>query len=107
MVMLLGRRALMAGMAGALATPALAQARFPDRPIRMMVPWTPGGATDIQMRAFCEQAARRLGQPIIVENKPGAGGSLAAQFLEREAKPDGYTLAQMSNGTFRMPLTGC
>ncbi|MCA3377326.1 MAG: tripartite tricarboxylate transporter substrate binding protein, partial [Roseomonas sp.] len=54
----LGRRALMAGMAGALATPALAQARFPDRPLRMMVPWTPGGATDIQMRALCEQAAR-------------------------------------------------
>jgi tripartite-type tricarboxylate transporter receptor subunit TctC len=104
MDMHLGRRALMAGMAGALATPALAQARFPDRPLRMMVPWTPGGATDIQMRALCEQAARRLGQPIIVENKPGAGGSLAAQFLAREARADGYTLAQMSNGTFRMPL---
>jgi tripartite-type tricarboxylate transporter receptor subunit TctC len=102
--MRLGRRALMAGMAGALAAPALAQARFPDRPLRMMVPWTPGGATDIQMRALCEQAARRLGQPIIVENKPGAGGSLAAQFLAREARADGYTLAQMSNGTFRMPL---
>ncbi len=104
MVMRLGRRALMTGMAGALATPALAQARFPDRPLRMMVPWTPGGATDIQMRALCEQAAKRLGQPIIVENKPGAGGSLAAQFLAREARADGYTLAQMSNGTFRMPL---
>jgi len=104
MVLRLGRRALMTGMAGALATPALAQARFPDRPLRMMVPWTPGGATDIQMRALCEQAAKRLGQPIIVENKPGAGGSLAAQFLAREARADGYTLAQMSNGTFRMPL---
>jgi len=104
MDMPLGRRTVMAGLAGALATPALAQARFPDRPIRMMVPWTPGGATDIQMRALCEQAARRLGQPIIVENKPGAGGSLAAQFLAREARPDGYALAQMSNGSFRMPL---
>ncbi|MFM7689221.1 MAG: tripartite tricarboxylate transporter substrate binding protein, partial [Alphaproteobacteria bacterium] len=60
MNILLGRRGLMAGMAGALATPAVAQSRFPDRPIRMMVPWTPGGATDIQMRALCEQAARRL-----------------------------------------------
>jgi tripartite-type tricarboxylate transporter receptor subunit TctC len=104
MDMLLGRRAVMAGLAGALATPALAQARFPDKPIRMMVPWTPGGATDIQMRALCEQAAKRLGQPIIVDNKPGAGGSLAAQFLAREARPDGYALAQMSNGSFRMPL---
>jgi tripartite-type tricarboxylate transporter receptor subunit TctC len=96
------RRAVLL-MAGTLAAPALAQGRFPDRPIRVIVPWTPGGATDIQMRSLCDQASRRLGQPVIVENKPGASGTLGALFMAREGRPDGYTLGQMPNGTFRMP----
>ena len=66
MNMLLGRRAVMAGITGALATPALAQTKFPDRVIRMLVPWPPGGATDIQKRALFEQAATCLRPPIIV-----------------------------------------
>lgn len=99
-----GRRAiLLAGGAALLARPSLAQGRFPDRPIRMLVPWTPGGATDIQMRSLCDQASRRLGQPVIVENKPGASGTLGALFMAREGRPDGYTLGQMPNGVFRMP----
>ncbi len=70
--------------------PAVAQGRsFPDRPIRMIVPWPPGGVTDVQMRALCEQAARRLGQPIVVENRPGATGSLGAVAL-KDGRPDGY-----------------
>lgn len=98
------RRALVLGSGiASLARPARGQARYPDRPIRVIVPWTPGGATDIQMRAVCEQAARRLGQPVIVENRPGASGTLGAQILAREARPDGYTLSQMPNGVFRMP----
>jgi tripartite-type tricarboxylate transporter receptor subunit TctC len=96
------RRAVLL-MAGTLAAPALAQGRFPDRPIRVIVPWTPGGATDIQMRSLCDQASRRLGQPVIVENKPGASGTLGALYMAREGRPDGYTLGQMPNGTFRMP----
>jgi tripartite-type tricarboxylate transporter receptor subunit TctC len=94
-----------AALAASLAAPslALAQARFPDKPLRVYVPWTPGGATDIQMRMVCEVAARHLGQTIIVENKPGASGTLGAQALAREARPDGYTLSQMPNGVFRMP----
>ncbi|MEO3471704.1 tripartite tricarboxylate transporter substrate binding protein [Roseomonas sp. CAU 1739] len=99
-----GRRALLAVSSAALvARPALAQSRYPDRPIRVLVPWTPGGATDIQMRSVCDQASKRLGQPVIVENKPGASGTLGALYLAREARPDGYTLGQMPNGTFRMP----
>jgi tripartite-type tricarboxylate transporter receptor subunit TctC len=94
---------VLAGVGAALARPALAQGRYPDRPIRVIVPWTPGGATDIQMRSICDQAARRLGQPVIVENKPGASGTLGALFMAREGRPDGYTLGQMPNGTFRMP----
>jgi len=97
------RRLVLAAAAMGLVRPAFGQARFPDRPIRMLVPWTPGGATDIQMRAVCEQAARRLGQPVIVENKPGASGTLGALYMAREGRPDGYTLGQMPNGVFRMP----
>lgn len=96
------RRTLLAAASVVLARPALAQPRYPDRPIRVFVPWTPGGATDIQMRAVCEIAARHLGQPVVVENKPGASGTLGALAL-KDAKPDGYTLSQMPNGVFRMP----
>jgi tripartite-type tricarboxylate transporter receptor subunit TctC len=84
-------------------TTARAGTRFPERPIRMIVPWAPGGPTDAQMRALCEAAARRLGQPVLVENRPGAGGTLGALHLAREARPDGYTLGQMPNGVFRLP----
>ncbi len=99
-----GRRSLLAiSSAALLARPAIAQQRYPDRPIRMLVPWTPGGATDIQMRSICDQASRRLGQTVVVENKPGASGTLGVQYMAREGRPDGYTLGQMPNGTFRMP----
>jgi tripartite-type tricarboxylate transporter receptor subunit TctC len=97
------RRAILLAAGAAFARPALAQPRYPDRPIRVIVPWTPGGATDIQMRSICDQASRRLGQPVIVENRPGASGTLGVLYMAREGRPDGYTLGQMPNGTFRMP----
>jgi len=100
----LRRRAALALGAGALlARPAAAQpSRFPDRPIRMIVPWAPGGTTDVQMRALSEAAAKRFGQPVIVDNRPGAGGTLGpAQLLQ--AQPDGHTLAQMPISVFRYP----
>ena len=101
------RRGLLAGLgAGLLAAPGVhAQgtgARFPDRPLRLICPWAAGGTTDIQMRALAEQAARRLGQPVIVENRPGAGGVLGAQQLLNE-RPDGHVLAQMPISVFRHP----
>jgi tripartite-type tricarboxylate transporter receptor subunit TctC len=98
------RRALLLGLGGGLlAAPSVrAQGRFPDRPLRLLVPWGAGGTTDIQMRVLAEQAARRLGQPVVVENKPGAGGVLAAQQLLTE-RPDGYVLAQMPISVFRHP----
>jgi tripartite-type tricarboxylate transporter receptor subunit TctC len=98
------RAALGLGLsAAALSRPALAQRHFPDRPIRVLVPWAPGGTTDVQMRALCEAASKRLGQPVVVDNKPGAGGILAAQMLASGTRPDGYTLAQMPIGVFRYP----
>ena len=98
------RRTMLAGAAAALlAAPAVrAQGRFPERPIRLIVPWAAGGTTDIQMRVLAEQAARRLGQPVVVENRAGAGGVLGPQQLLNE-RPDGYVLSQMPISVFRHP----
>jgi len=97
------RRATLGLAFAGLVTQALAQPRFPDRPIRIYVPFPPGGTTDIQMRALVEAAGRRLGQPIIIENRPGAGGSLGATALAQGTRPDGYTLSVMPNSIFRIP----
>lgn len=97
------RRAALAGLgAAALARPAVAQSGFPNRAIRVIVPWAPGGTTDVQMRALCDAASRRLGQPVIVDNRPGAGGTLGPAAL-LNAQPDGYTVAQMPISVFRYP----
>ena len=90
------RRALLAAAllpAPALPLPALAQ--LPGRPLRLVVPWSAGGTTDVQMRAFGEALTRHLGQPVVVDNKPGAGGMLGPQALLHE-KPDGSVLCQMA-----------
>ncbi|MDO9710461.1 tripartite tricarboxylate transporter substrate binding protein [Paracraurococcus lichenis] len=103
MTLRLRRRATLALGAAALARPAIAQAPYPARPIRMYVPWAPGGTTDVQMRALCDAASRRAGQPVVVENKSGAGGILGAQAMLND-KPDGYSLGQMPVSVFRTPL---
>ena len=96
--------------AAALALPALsalglAQAQsFPVRPIKLIVAFPAGGPTDITMRSLADNASKILGQPVIVENKPGAGGSLPAQQLQGAA-PDGYTVAQIPLGVFRLGYT--
>jgi tripartite-type tricarboxylate transporter receptor subunit TctC len=98
-----GRRVALGLGAGMLAAPALrAQDRYPSRPIRLIVPWAAGGTTDIQMRAVAEQASKRLGQPIVIENRAGAGGILGPQQLLNE-RPDGYVLSQMPISVFRHP----
>jgi tripartite-type tricarboxylate transporter receptor subunit TctC len=101
----INRRHVIAGAAaaglGALPTLARAQA-FPSRPIRYICPWPPGGATDVVLRAVAESAARVLGQTVIIDNKPGAGGTLGANELVN-AKPDGYVLSQLPISVFRIP----
>jgi tripartite-type tricarboxylate transporter receptor subunit TctC len=101
--MRLSRRAALA--APMLASPLLARAqgRFPDKPVRMIVPWGAGGTTDIQMRALCEIAQRHLGQPIVIENRTGAAGTIGPSQL-LQARPDGYTLSQMAISVFRYPF---
>lgn len=73
-----------------LASPALAQ-RYPDRPIRLVIPFGAGGITDFTGRAVADAAAASLGQPIVIDNRPGAGGGIAGGFVARAA-PDGYTI---------------
>jgi len=82
--------------------PAVSAQGFPERPIRLIVPWPPGGSTDISMRALATAASRHLGQPIVVENRSGAAGTLGIAALA-QAKLDGYTLTQLPMGVFRMP----
>jgi tripartite-type tricarboxylate transporter receptor subunit TctC len=76
---------------------ALAQAQYPDRPIRIVVGFTPGGGNDIIARVFGQKLSESLGQPVIVENKPGAGAMLATEYVARSA-PDGYTLLVGASG---------
>ncbi len=78
---------------------ALAQASFPERPIRLVVPFAPGGNADLTGRLFAEALAKRLGQQVIVENRGGAGGAIGAEAVAKSA-PDGYSLVLGSTGTF-------
>src|SRR5512139_1868746 len=76
---------------------------FPARPVTFLVPWPPGGSTDILMRSLATIAEKHLGGRIVIENKPGVSGTLGAQALAQGAKPDGYTIAQMPITVFRLP----
>ena len=99
------RKILAGGAAGAaaLAMPAIIRAQsWPARPIKYICPWPPGGATDVVMRAMAESASKILGQQVLIENRPGAGGTLGAVELVN-ARPDGYTLAQLPISVFRIP----
>lgn len=106
-----GTRRQCLGLLGALAlgpawSAALAQAPapFPTRPITLWLPWPAGGATDLSFRVLAEAASRRLGQKVLIENRGGAGGTMAMPILQ-QAAPDGYTLAQMPQTVLRAPWT--
>jgi tripartite-type tricarboxylate transporter receptor subunit TctC len=90
-------KAVAAGLLPAMAAGWAAAARFPERPITLVVPFAPGGIADLTARAVAEQMARTLGQAVVVENKPSAGSIVASQAVA-SARPDGHTLLLMSNG---------
>jgi tripartite-type tricarboxylate transporter receptor subunit TctC len=99
------RRTFIAASAATAATslaPNLHAQTFPARPITLICPWPAGGSTDAVMRAIGESAAKQFGQPVLIDNKPGAGGTLGAVAM-LNAKPDGYLLTQTPIGLFRIP----
>ncbi|HWX48529.1 MAG TPA: tripartite tricarboxylate transporter substrate binding protein [Roseomonas sp.] len=107
MTVSLRRRALLAGAAGGLATPfllpaaqaeAASETAWPDRPIKLVVPFTPGGSNDAIARPIADGLQGPLGQPVVVENRPGAGATLGAGYVANAA-PDGYTLL-LASSTF-------
>ncbi|MDX2205273.1 MAG: tripartite tricarboxylate transporter substrate binding protein [Hyphomicrobiaceae bacterium] len=86
------------------APPQAAAQDYPSKPITLIVPWPAGGSSDITMRAIAEVAGKRLGQPFVVDNKPGAAGTLGPATMAATAKPDGYTLSQMPITVVRIPV---
>ena len=103
------RRRLRAGAAclafcAAFASSAQAQAQtqpFPVRPVTLVVPFAPGGATDVVARLLATEVSQQLGQPVLVDNKPGAAGALGANFVAKSA-PDGYTVCLCGGGPMVM-----
>lgn len=103
--MIAQRRALLAGGAASiLARPAFGQARYPNRPIRIITPWPPGGSLDALQRTMFEIVGRDLGVSVLSENMPGARGTRAAILLTQQAQPDGYTLAHHHLSILRHPF---
>eukprot|EP01031_Cornospumella_fuschlensis_P047742 gene47742-58489_t len=101
--MITRRAALASPLALSLATPALAQQGFPNRPVRLVVPWLPGGSADTHLRVLAELAGRNLGQSVIVENRPGASGTLGPAMIAQEPRGDGHLIGQMPVTIFRIP----
>jgi tripartite-type tricarboxylate transporter receptor subunit TctC len=99
------RRLLQAGGAAALlaATGQATAQAFPTRPITLIVPFPAGGSTDRHFRLLAELAGKHLGQNVIVENRPGGGGTTGPGNMALNAKPDGYTIAQFPMGMMRVP----
>jgi tripartite-type tricarboxylate transporter receptor subunit TctC len=100
-----GRRALLAmAAATGLACPAIAQPRFPRQPVRLLIPWGAGGSIDPFMRLQAELFLEFTGQPLVLEHRPGARGTMAARFLVTQARPDGYTIAHHHLSVIRHPF---
>ena len=99
-------RALLGCLCAALVAlpgqPARAQ-NFPTKPITLIVPLPAGGSTDRHMRVLAEAASKHLGQPIVIDNKPGGTGTLGPATMVATAKPDGYTITQMPITVYRLP----
>jgi tripartite-type tricarboxylate transporter receptor subunit TctC len=98
------RRLLLLASAAALARPALAQAPWPQRAVRILVSFPPGGSSDFVARVIAPHLAEALGQQFLVDNRPGAGGMLAAELLKREPA-DGHTFLLSNNAPFTIAPT--
>jgi tripartite-type tricarboxylate transporter receptor subunit TctC len=94
---------LLCAVPALLPTPAGAQA-YPAKPIRLIVPFTPGGATDVLARVVGEELARRLGKPVVIDNRPGAGGNIGAKAV-LSAPADGYTIIMAPASIYAIAMT--
>src|SRR5436309_8555064 len=101
--MRMGNWALTIPAALVLALPAQAQ-QYPSRPVTIVVPFAAGGGSDLLARLVAQKLEERLGKPFIIENKPGAGTTIAAMQVVRAA-PDGYTLMQGTSSTMAINVT--
>src|SRR5262249_25354727 len=101
----LSRRAVLSGGVAVLTAPMLrradAQAAYPNRPVKMIVPWPPGGVTDVTGRVLAQRLTVELGQAVVVENRPGAAGTIGHAAVA-QSDADGYTLLLATNSTYAM-----
>lgn len=97
------RRPLLAAAGATLAAPAVAQPAYPNRPVRFVIPWPPGGATANISRIVGDEMAKHLGQTLVYDHRPGAGGALGSDNIAKSA-PDGYAILMGGAGTFYRPL---
>src|SRR5262247_509233 len=98
------RTAFIAACAFMLTAPMLARAQnFPSRAVTLLCPWPAGGSTDLHLRKIAELASKQLGQPVVVENRPGGSGLNAPLNMAKNAKPDGYTVSQLVITAYRQP----
>jgi len=96
---------LAAGILACVACKAPAQSQtYPTRPVTFVIPFSVGGAVDIQLRALAIAAEKHLGQPIVLENRPSATGTLGPAQVAASARPDGYTITQVHTGVLRLPF---
>ena len=90
------RRSMLLAASATVAVPALGQPAWPGRPVRVVVPFSPGGSNDVLARALSERLTAAFGQPFVVENRAGAGGAIGADLVAK-SPPDGLTLLFMSS----------
>ncbi|MBV5269966.1 MAG: tripartite tricarboxylate transporter substrate binding protein, partial [Afipia sp.] len=101
---LAGLKTILAAAAVAASCSIAAAQDYPTKPITLIVPWPAGGSTDISMRAIADSASKILGQPIVVDNKAGGGGTVGPATMAATGKPDGYVISQIPITVFRLPL---
>jgi len=94
---------VMLGILSLVLGPGATASEYPTRPITFICPWPPGGGTDVSMRVLSDLVSKELQQPVIVENKPGGSGTVGIAAMAATAKPDGYTIGQISIPVFRYP----
>jgi tripartite-type tricarboxylate transporter receptor subunit TctC len=100
----LKRRSLLAGVGAMVTAPHLARAAWPERPLQLIVPFAAGGGTDISARTMAQFLERELGQPVVVQNRPGAGGEIGLSAIA-DARPDGYTIGIINTpGIVTIPI---